>query len=288
MLFSIVIPVYNSENYLRNCLDSCLAQTFQDFEIVAINDGSKDSSKEILNDYSKKTEKVQAYHFENAGVSVSRRRGISLANGNYIIFVDSDDTVNPNLLENLKDAIDSFSNPDIIRYQSNLVNDFRHKDPERYNFAESINIKMSGMDALRTWSKPQKRYAVYWIFAFKKDVFADVLSFPNLRCYEDVALIPILIAKSKTVVTIPYTGYNYTCDNYDSLTRKKDLASERARAIDFSAAYVYALDNFRKIDNISMFDLAFFVEDFNKRLRQKFGTLPDELKDELSNLYGIV
>ena len=101
MLFSIVIPVYNSEKYLRNCIGSCLAQTFSDFEVVVINDGSKDASKDILTEYTKKTDKIHVYHFENAGVSVSRRRGISLANGKYIIFVDSDDTISPNLLENL-------------------------------------------------------------------------------------------------------------------------------------------------------------------------------------------
>ncbi len=287
MLFSIVIPVYNSEKYLRNCIGSCLAQTFSDFEVVVINDGSKDASKDILTEYTKKTDKIHVYHFENAGVSVSRRRGISLANGEYIIFVDSDDTISPNLLENLQTAITAFEKPDIIRYQSNLVNDFKHKDPDRYNFFENVNTPMNGMTALRTWSKSNKRYAVYWIFAFKKSVFSDVLSFPNLRCYEDVALIPILIAKSQKVVTIEYIGYNYTCDNFNSLTRKKDITAEKSRAIDFASAYVYALDNFRKINNISMFDLGFFVEDFNKRLRQKFGTLPDELKDELSNLYGM-
>lgn len=286
-LFSIVIPVFNAEKYIRQCLDSCLAQSFQDFEIVVINDGSTDTTPEILDEYAKKSERLKCYQFSNAGVSASRRRGIFLANGDYIIFVDSDDTIEPNLLETLDTTIKTYDSPDIIRYQANLVNDFKHKDPNRYNFRNNLNTQMTGITALRTWSKPQKRYAVYWIFAFKKTCFSDFYSFPDLRCYEDVALIPILIAKSKNVVTIDYIGYNYTCDNFASLTRKKDIESERSRAIDFANAYVYALENFRKLSDITMLDLGFFVQDFNGRLRQKYESLPDLLKDELINYYKV-
>lgn len=286
-LFSIVIPVFNAEKYIRQCLDSCLAQSFQDFEIVVINDGSTDTTPKILDEYAKKSERLKCYPFSNAGVSASRRRGISLANGDYIIFVDSDDTIEPNLLETLDTTIKTYDSPDIIRYQANLVNDFKHKDPNRYNFRNNLNTQMNGITALRTWSKPQKRYAVYWIFAFKKTCFSDIYSFPDLRCYEDVALIPILIAKSKNVVTIDYIGYNYTCDNFASLTRKKDIESERSRAIDFANAYVYALENFRKLSDITMLDLGFFAQDFNSRLRQKYESLPDLLKDELIDYYKV-
>lgn len=108
-----------------------------------------------------------------------------------------------------------------------------------------------------------------------------------MRCYEDVALIPLLIATSKKIVTINYVGYNYTCNNAMSLTNIKDKSAERARAIDFAKAYNYAIENFRKIDYISVSDLAFFVEDYNKRLKGKFNSLDEDLKKELFELFNI-
>ena len=97
MLFSFVVPVFNAKTFIRKCLDSILAQSFKDFEIVIIDDGSTDGTSEILDEYAAKNNWINVYHFANAGVSIARRRGITLANGEYIIFVDSDDTVNPDL-----------------------------------------------------------------------------------------------------------------------------------------------------------------------------------------------
>jgi len=287
MLFSVIVPTYNSKNFIRNCLDSILAQSFKDFEIIVINDGSQDETCEILDQYAEKYDKVKVYHFANAGVSISRQRGISLANGEYIIFADSDDSINVDLLEHVNTAITVYNKPDIIRYQANLINDSSFKNHERYNFFDSEKIELSGMSALRAWSIPNKKYAVYWLFAFKKTLFSNIFHFPNLRCYEDVALIPLLIAKSKKVATIDYPGYNYTCNNSESLTNFKNKSAEKSRAIDFVNAYHYAINHFKDIDNISALDLAFFVEDFNRRLKGKYESLSPDLKEELSDLFGL-
>lgn len=287
MLFSIIIPVYNSEKFIRNCLDSIIAQTFNDFEVIIIDDGSTDNSSEIFETYSKEDSRIQIYHFENAGVSISRRRGITLAQGEYILFVDSDDTISPELLEKVSSTIKGFDNPDIIRYQCNLIGDAPYKDHNRYNFIEQLSINLTGMESLKLWSTTGKKYAVYWLFAFKRTIFSNVLFLPDLRCYEDVALIPLLIATSKKTVTINYVGYNYTCNNTMSLTNIRDKSAERARAIDFVKAYNYAIENFRKIENISVSDLAFFVEDYNKRLKGKFNSLDEDLKKELFELFNI-
>lgn len=285
MLFSVIVPVYNSEKFIRNCLDSILAQTFDEFEIVVIDDGSRDQTSSILEMYSQKDDRIQVYHFENAGVSITRRRGISLARGEYLLFVDSDDTINPELLENIYHTILTFDRPDIIRHQANLLGDAPHKDHHRYNFSSSITGIHSGMDTLKAWSKPGKKYAVYWLFAFRRTVFSNVLFLPDLRCYEDVALIPLLIATSKKIVTIDYVGYNYTCNNFSSLTNIQSEAAERSRALDFFKAYNYAIENFMKIDNISSLDVAFFIEDYNKRLKGKYDSLSENLKSELAEIF---
>ena len=282
MLFSIVVPVFNAKAFLRNCLNSILIQSFANFEVIAIDDGSTDGSSEILEYYASKDPRIHVYHFDNAGVSYSRRRGIALASGEYIVFVDSDDTINSDLLSSLYDAIIKNDFPTLIRYQANLIGDAVHKDHERYNFKEFLNSSYSGINALKHWSLPGKKYAVYWLFAFKKSIFSKVLFTTDLRCYEDVDLIPILVAASENVVTIEYIGYNYTCNNTKSLTNTRSEAAERSRALDFIQAYNYAISNFTRLDNVSSLDIAFFIEDYTRRLKGKFDSLPDNLKAELA------
>lgn len=85
MMFSVIVPCYNSKDFIRKCISSILAQSYRDFEIVLIDDGSTDGTSEILDEYANLYDYVHVYHFPNSGVSYSRRRGITLANGNYLI-----------------------------------------------------------------------------------------------------------------------------------------------------------------------------------------------------------
>lgn len=103
-LFSIIVPVFNSENYLHKCIDSLLAQTYADFELLLIDDGSTDRSGEICDEYAEKDLRIKVFHTSNKGVSTARNLGLSLARGKYINFVDSDDWVKPDYLEKYVDA----------------------------------------------------------------------------------------------------------------------------------------------------------------------------------------
>lgn len=100
-IISIIIPVYNVEEYIRNCLDSLLNQNCENYEIICVNDGSTDSSPQILDDYASNNSNIRVFHQENKGVSVSRNTGIGIAQGEYILFVDSDDWIEENTLEEL-------------------------------------------------------------------------------------------------------------------------------------------------------------------------------------------
>jgi len=112
---SIIIPVYNVENYLEECLDSVLNQTFQDFEVIAINDGSKDRSLEILSQYQAGDRRITVVSQENTGQSASRNRGVEMAAGKYIYFLDADDYILPEALENLMMQMERH-NLDLIRF----------------------------------------------------------------------------------------------------------------------------------------------------------------------------
>lgn len=119
MRFSILIPVYNVEKYIEECIDSCLNQTFGDFEIIIINDGSRDGSVALCEKY--KDDRIKIYHKENGGLLMARRDAIPKAVGEYLIFLDSDDKLRPDCLETVNGIIEKKENGyDVVLY--NLYN----------------------------------------------------------------------------------------------------------------------------------------------------------------------
>lgn len=104
ILISVVVPVYNVEQYLERCVDSILAQTYSNLELILVDDGAKDSSGVICDAYAQKDTRVRVIHKENGGLSSARNAGIDIAQGDYISFVDSDDWIEPDALENLLNA----------------------------------------------------------------------------------------------------------------------------------------------------------------------------------------
>ena len=102
--FSIIVPVYNNEQLLSGCIDSILAQTYTDFELILVDDGSIDCSGKICDEYAKKDLRIKVFHTCNQGVSMARNLGLSIARGKYINFVDSDDWITPNCLEKYAEA----------------------------------------------------------------------------------------------------------------------------------------------------------------------------------------
>lgn len=114
-LVSIIVPVYNSERYVERCINSLISQTLTDIEIIVINDGSKDDSDIICTQLEKKDKRIHYYLQENMGVSVARNKGLSMATGEWITFVDSDDWVEPTMCECAYNAV-SCSNADIVMW----------------------------------------------------------------------------------------------------------------------------------------------------------------------------
>lgn len=117
MKFSIIIPVYKVEKYLRPCLDSILGQTYKDFEVILVDDGSPDACPQICDEYAERYESVRCIHQNNGGLSCARNAGLSIASGEYIMFVDSDDYLaNSNVLGLLAEK--TTGNPDIVHYKN--------------------------------------------------------------------------------------------------------------------------------------------------------------------------
>lgn len=121
MKYSIVVPVYNGEKYLKTCVDSLLLQESEDFEIVIVDDGSTDKSPDICDELCRNCKRVRVVHQQNRGSVDARRTGVKTAKGEYILFCDSDDYWSNNLLKEINNIVDGF-NPDVVIFGANLLN----------------------------------------------------------------------------------------------------------------------------------------------------------------------
>ena len=110
---SVIIPIYNTEKYLRDCIESILAQTFTDFELILVDDGSADRSGAICDEYCQLDGRIKVIHQKNGGVTVARKRGTEAASGDYISFIDSDDWIEPNMYHDMWKKADMY-NADIV------------------------------------------------------------------------------------------------------------------------------------------------------------------------------
>lgn len=108
-MISVVVPVYNVEKYIKRCVDSILNQSFKDFELILVDDGSKDSSGDICDEYAKQHENIHVIHQQNQGLSITRNRGTESAAGDFVTYIDSDDLVSDDYLETLYNLIQKYN-----------------------------------------------------------------------------------------------------------------------------------------------------------------------------------
>ncbi len=206
--FSVIVPVYNVEKYLKKCLDSIFKQTFKDFEVIVVNDGTKDKSMDIVKNYD-----VKIIEQENQGLSEARNSGVKIATGDYLIFVDSDDYIEKDLLKRVNESLTN--NPDLVRYQTKFVSDNNIIDYEEKEFT---GIK--GVDAFKIITSFHYVEPA-WLYAIKRDFYLkNKFSFKKGAYHEDFGLLPIVIYKSKIVNSINYCGYCYIQRSGSIMTNK--------------------------------------------------------------------
>ena len=141
---SVIVPVYQVEQYLARCIDSILAQTFEDFELILVNDGTKDGCPAIMQAYADKDARIRQVHKENGGLSSARNAGLDVAKGEYIAFVDSDDYIAPTLLEDaVRAAEETGAEQVLFNYQ--LVVDGVQKGAYLDMTDETIDLQALGL-----------------------------------------------------------------------------------------------------------------------------------------------
>ena len=196
---SIIVPIYNVEKYLRKCLDSLVNQSYKDIEILCINDGSKDNSQTIVDEYTNKYQNVKSYIKENGGLSDARNYGIDKATGDYCMFVDSDDYIENDAIELLVNQA-TIDNADVVvcnldyvyedgSVKQNEVSSFKKGNPKENN--DLIFIANSACDKL-----------------FSKRLFVDY-RFPKGMWYEDLGSIPTILASANYISKVDKVLYHY-------------------------------------------------------------------------------
>lgn len=186
--FSIIIPVHNSERYLSECLESVISQNYQNFEIIAINDHSFDSSPEILNSYRLKDQRIRIFHSNQKGVSGARNLGLNKASGNFVLMVDSDDILKPKALDILNQCIQHTQAGIVVfdfqkMYRNTNISDDSHG--ETLNF--SLLSKKTFFHSLFNTEKKNKVYSggYVWNKVVRKDLIKKCYFDLNLSVYED-------------------------------------------------------------------------------------------------------
>lgn len=176
-MVSVIIPVFNMEQFLPRCITSVLNQTFKDIEILCINSGSTDNSLKILQDFSKTDPRVKVTTIENKGVSFARNTGIDFAQGKYIYFLDSDDWLDTNYIEEMVKKIEELNSNILIN--SNFVNEYENETKKAYSKFNFLTKDFEMFD-----SKTVQRFfpPVIWTRLYKKDYLKkQEIRFPLLK-----------------------------------------------------------------------------------------------------------
>lgn len=178
---TIIVPVYNVEKYLRKCLESIIQQSFCDYELILVDDGSKDSGSFICDEYAAKDKRVKVIHKENGGLSSARNAGLDIASGRYIALIDSDDWIALDMLEILYDNIVKY-NADISQCDFIKIKSDRELEWSGNSKAPSIYSKQSILEKLH--ASDSITYSVVWNKLYRAELFHNI-RFPEGKTHED-------------------------------------------------------------------------------------------------------
>lgn len=199
-LVSIIVPVYNVEQYLEKCINSILCQTCQNIEVILVDDGATDQSGKICDRYSQTDLRVRVIHRENGGLSDARNAGMEAASGGYYMFVDSDDTIAPDTVEKLYLAATEHNCEIAV---CNIVRTYDNGTTEPFYHPVDKQTVWAGQQRFETLKQPSACNKL-----FRADLFKDV-RFPKGKFYEDTFVYHVLAHKASQIILTGHDGYFY-------------------------------------------------------------------------------
>ena len=223
-LISIIVPFYNVESYLRQCLDSLVSQSYSNIEILLIDDGSTDKSGNIADEYAQRDNRIRAFHQPNGGISAARNKGLDVMSGDYVMFVDGDDYVDKDYCKvALNLAIEK--HVDIVSFgyclfieQNGFIERNATRNPRLLNKEEAILELIRRREVMNNF---------VWNKIFKSQLFRDV-KFPEGQTFEDVAIMHLLFDQVTCVYLSDKVLYYYRRERRGSITTSYKFKSSKA------------------------------------------------------------
>lgn len=231
-LISVIVPIYKVEQYLKQCVESILSQTYTNLEVILVDDGSPDGCPDMCDDFAKEDSRVIVVHKKNGGLSDARNAGLDIASGEYIGFVDSDDFIAKNMYEILIREAEK-NNADIALCNYTRVNCNGEKFNEPALQTHVIDHSYSKLEFIGELCRPyESYYVVAWNKIYRKTIF-DQLRFPVGKQHEDEFLIHYLIDASEIITTVKESLYYYR-------QRQESIMSKgfTVRSLDYGEALI--------------------------------------------------
>lgn len=225
---SVIVPIYNVEEYLENCLCSIINQTLKEIEIILVDDGSPDRCPEICDNYALKDSRIKVIHKKNAGLGYARNSGLNIAQGEFIAFVDSDDFVEVNMFERLYEVAKDYQLDTVYcgfnQYRNGTF--YPNSEVDGFKFFEADKIQrevlMNMIASLPEQKKERTYYMSVWHAIYSAEIIkSNGILFPSERdiISEDIIFDIDYLLNSKRLAYIPDCLYNYRCNN-QSLSKK--------------------------------------------------------------------
>lgn len=213
---TVIVPVYKVEKYLKRCVDSILHQTYQNLEVILVDDGSPDACGELCDNYAATDSRIKVLHQENGGQSKARNEAMKVVTGKYFCFVDSDDYMHEEQIDRLYQLMLDY------KAQISMVNfcNFTGECVSKHNFEKQSDeiCELSGVECIKNMHMVQDElYVVMWGKLFQRELF-DGIYFPEGRICEDLAILYRLFDKCQKVVYSKEMMYYYFRDNESSST----------------------------------------------------------------------
>lgn len=218
---SIIVPIYNAQKYLKKCINSLINQSYKNLEIILIDDESTDNSPKICDEYSKKDKRIKVIHKLNGGVSSSRNEGLKNTTGDYILFVDADDYIEPNCIEECLNIIEKY-HPDIIKFGFT-------KELNLYKKKNTFTVKTNTLIEEKNYNNLIYKYILttpdfcnIWNSIIKKEICIQNQFDTNLTLGEDYLYFIKCLTKSKRIYFLDKHLYHYVINN-NSITHKFNI-----------------------------------------------------------------
>lgn len=219
-LISVIVAAYNIEAYLPRCLDSLLMQSYQELEIIVVDDGSKDHTGTICDQYAQKDSRIQVIHQENQGLSGARNTGLSIAKGDYIGYVDGDDWIEPEMYQEMLETCEEEKAQIAVCAYRKIREGNQQIEQTEFSGRKYVLTRQEALDIYICDNKPFHIYNSVWSKLFRKDLIEGI-RFPLGKKSEDIMYTTKALANTNCCVFLDAPYYNYVLDRAGSIMNKK-------------------------------------------------------------------